>query len=70
MGISETAATIMADEPDPRQSWIWSERIDYEVTLEIIGEVVGVCSGKIGEQKRSAHPDQKVIESWQHEIGG
>lgn len=59
----------MTNEPTPRQGWTWQEGIDYEVTLEIIGEVIGVCSGKIGEQRRSTQPDQKVVEAWQHEIG-
>jgi len=57
----------MTEEPTPEQAWTWQEGIEYEVTLEIIGEVIGVCSQKIGDQESSADPDQDVIDAWERE---
>lgn len=57
----------MDEESTPEQAWTWQEGIDYEVTIEIINDVIGLCSWKIGQQERSAQPDQAVIDAWERE---
>lgn len=40
------------------------EAISFEVTLDLIGQVVAVYTGRIAAEQRQPEPDQEAIATW------
>lgn len=47
--------------------WTQDEAIAFECAKEVIGDLMGICSGKIAEEKAKPHPDIKKIKKLEAE---